>query len=146
MRLAMDSTTCSTSSEGERLFEAQLLAASAAAALALAMIGVYGVSAHAVNLRTREIAVRMALGARSPTVTAMVLRQTLMLVLPGLVVGSLASLMATRAIEGSLYGVAAADPVTYAGVALLLGAVAMAAVLVPLRRATGIDPAAVLRA
>jgi ABC-type antimicrobial peptide transport system permease subunit len=110
------------------------------------MIGVYGVSAHAVNDRTREIAVRMALGARGPKVTAMVLRQTLMLVLPGLVVGSLASLMATRVIEGSLYGVAAADPVTYAGVALLLGAVAMAAVLVPLRRATGIDPAAVLRA
>lgn len=135
-----------TASEGERLFEAQLLAASAAAALALAMIGVYGVSAHAVNDRTREIAVRMALGARGPTVTAMVLRQTLMLVLPGLVVGSFASLMATRAIEGSLYGVAAADPVTYAGAALLLGAVAMAAVLVPLRRATGIDPAAVLRA
>ena len=135
-----------TASEGERLFEAQLLAASAAAALVLAMIGVYGVSAHAVNDRTREIAVRMALGARGPTVTAMVLRQTLMLVLPGLLVGSLASLMATRAIEGSLYGVAAADPVTYAGVALLLGAVAMAAVLLPLRRATGIDPVAVLRA
>jgi putative ABC transport system permease protein len=135
-----------TSSEGERQFEAQLLAASAAAALALAMIGVYGVSAHTVNDRTREIAVRMALGARSPKVTAMVLRQTLMLVLPGLVVGSLASLMATRAIEGSLYGVAAADPLTYACVALLLGAVAMAAVLVPLRRATGIDPADVLRA
>ena len=74
------------------------------------------------------------------------LRQTLMLVLPGLVVGCLASLTATRAIEGSLYGIAATDPVTYTGVALLLGAVAMAAVLVPLRRATGIDPAAVLRA
>jgi hypothetical protein len=69
-----------------------------------------------------------------------------MLVLPGLMVGSLASLMATRVIEGSLYGVAPADPVTYAGVALLLGAVAMAAVLVPLRRAIGINPAAVLRA
>jgi hypothetical protein len=54
--------------------------------------------------------------------------------------------MATRVIEGSLYGVAPADPVTYAGVALLLGAVAMAAVLVPLRRAIGINPAAVLRA
>lgn len=113
-----------TASEGERLFEAQLLAVSAAAALALAMIGVYGVSAHAVNDRTREIAVRMALGARGATVTAMVLRQTLMLVLPGLVVGSLASLMATRAIEGSLYGVAAVDPMTYAGVAFLLSAVA----------------------
>jgi putative ABC transport system permease protein len=135
-----------TASEGERLFEAQLLAASAAAALALAMIGVYGVSAHAVHDRTHEIAVRMALGARGATVTAMVLRQTLMLVLPGLMVGSLASLMATRVIEGSLYGVAPADPVTYAGVALLLGAVAMAAVLVPLRRAIGINPAAVLRA
>jgi ABC-type antimicrobial peptide transport system permease subunit len=86
------------------------------------------VSAHAVNDRTREIAVRVALGGRGPTVTSTVLRQTLILVLPGLVIGSVASLMVTRAIEGSLYGVAAADPVTYAGAALLLGAVAMAAV------------------
>jgi putative ABC transport system permease protein len=134
-----------TSSEGKRLFEMQLLASSAAAALALAMIGVYGVSAHAVNDRTREIAVRMALGARGRTVTAMVLRQTLIVVLPGLVIGSFASLIASRAIEGSLYGIAAADPMTYAGATVLLGVSAMAAVLAPLRRATGVNPAVALR-
>jgi predicted permease len=124
---------------------AGVLAVAGVIALLLASIGLYGVIAFSVSRRTREIGIRMALGASQRGVVGLVLRQGVTLIAAGLAVGTVLALMATRAMQGALYGIRAADPVTYAGAILLLGIVALAANLVPARRAARVDPMRALR-
>ncbi len=114
-------------------------------ALVLAAIGLYGVMAYAVSRRTREIGIRMALGARQRDVLRLVLRQGLLLVSLGLAIGLSAAVLSTRLIQGLLYGVGPTDPVTYAVVVLLLMSVTLLACWIPARRATRVDPIFALR-
>jgi predicted permease len=114
-------------------------------ALALALVGVYGVMSHAVSRRTHELAVRMALGAGRGDVLRLVLRQGLRTTLVGLVLGLAGAFAATRALAGFLYQVNTLDPAIFAGVSLVLAAVAMLACLVPALRATRLQPASALR-
>jgi predicted permease len=111
----------------------------------LAAIGIYGVAAYAVTRRTREIGIRMALGARRADVVAMVLHQGLWLAIVGLAIGLLLSAGASRLLVGFLFGVPPLDPVIFAGAAALFAAVGVAACYVPARRATRIDPLTALR-
>jgi predicted permease len=114
-------------------------------ALLLAALGLYGVMAHAVARRTREIGVRMALGAQAANVLWMVLRETLLLVFIGVAIGLPVALAATRLIEGLLFGLGASDPLTIALAVLTLLAIAALAGYLPARRAAGVDPMTVLR-
>jgi putative ABC transport system permease protein len=127
-----------------RLYMA-LLAAFAGLALLLTAVGIYGVMAYSVSRRTHEIGIRMALGARPGDVLRLVVRQGMGLVLAGVAVGLVAAVAATKSMESLLFGVSAGDPLTLASVALLLVLVAFLAVLVPARRAAGLDPMIALR-
>ena len=129
---------------GDRLFQTRVFGVFAVLAMLLAAVGVYGVTAYSVSERTQELGIRMALGARAEQVARMTLGGVLRLVVPGLLLGSVAALVATRFIAASLYEVTPGDPVTFVGVALLLGGVAITAALVPTRRATRINPVEVL--
>ncbi|MGH9719610.1 MAG: ADOP family duplicated permease, partial [Bryobacteraceae bacterium] len=115
------------------------------AGLGLAAIGLYGVTSYITGLRTREIGIRMALGARRSDVLALVLRQGMRHVAIGMMLGLAAALALTRFLAKLLYGLSATDWVTFAGQAALLGAVALAACLIPARRATRVQPTAALR-
>ncbi len=115
-------------------------------ALLLATVGVYGVTAQAARRRTREIGIRMALGAGAPDVLRMMLRHGLVVVGLGLGAGLAASLVATRVLTSLLYGVEPTDPGTLAAVMALLGGVALVACYIPARRATTVDPVTSLRA
>jgi putative ABC transport system permease protein len=125
---------------------ALLLAIFAAAAVALAAIGLFGVMATMVGQRTREFGVRMALGATGEELRGMVLRRGLALATAGLAMGLLGALLANRLLVALLYRVSPTDPVTLAGVAVLLLAIAGLACLIPARASTRIDPAGALRA
>jgi predicted permease len=124
---------------------AALLGLFGALALILASIGIYGVLAYSVAQRTSEIGLRMALGAQPHQVLGLVLKQGMLLALIGAVVGILVALSVARLASGLLYGVSATDPLTYAGITLLLMGVALLACYLPARRATRIDPLLALR-
>jgi len=122
-----------------------LLATFAGAALLLATIGIYGLMSYHVTQRTREIGLRIALGARPSHVAGLVLREALILSSAGIVLGLGGALAASGVLRSLLYDTPPADPTTLAGVALLLGAVAVAAAYLPARRAARIDPMVALR-
>jgi putative ABC transport system permease protein len=126
-------------------FNAGALAGFAALAALLAAVGIYGVMAYAVGQRTREIGVRMAMGAQPENVLAMVLKQGLGLALIGVALGVGASLALTRLMNSMLFGVKASDPVTYVAVAVGLTTVALVACWIPAQRATRVDPVIALR-
>jgi hypothetical protein len=113
--------------------------------LFLAILGVFGVQLHAVTGRTKEIGIRMALGADRGEVTRMVLRQGMATVLAGVLLGTLGAFWLTDALGGLLYGVGAKDPVTFVLMPLLLVLVALAACWLPARRAAKVDPMVALR-
>ena len=114
-------------------------------ALALACIGLYGLLAYEVVRRTREIGIRMALGARPRDVLKLVVRQGITLAIIGAAVGIGAAIGVTRFMASMLFGVHANDPLTMIAVAVLLGFVALAACFIPARRATRVDPMVALR-
>jgi ABC-type antimicrobial peptide transport system permease subunit len=115
------------------------------AALALASVGVYGVTSYGVTQRTREIGLRIALGADRASVLRMILGRSLMLVSAALALGVVVVSMLTRFISAMLYDVSPTDPASLAGIALLLSAVVILASYIPARRATRIDPMEALR-
>jgi putative ABC transport system permease protein len=125
---------------------AWLLSSFALSGLILAAIGVFGVLSHAVTQRTQEIGVRMAIGASPTQVLRQVMSEGLIQVTIGIVVGTALALATSRLLAGLLFGVTAADPVAYVGVAALLTTVAVAASLAPARRAMRVDPITALRA
>ena len=116
-----------------------------ALAIILAMVGLYSILANAVAQRTREIGIRMALGAEQRQVIGMVLRDTLKMVAIGVALGVPVSLAASRWITSYLYGVRPQDPLTYVGIVMLLAMAGIAAAYVPSRRASKVDPMVVLR-
>jgi predicted permease len=124
---------------------ATLAGALACLALALAVVGLYGVTAFVVGQRTQEIGVRMALGASHRDVMRLLLRDSLRPVLFGLLAGVAAALLAGRALAGALFGVPPADPLAFGSAILVLVVAATGAVIFPTRRASAVDPAAVLR-
>ena len=129
----------------DRTQQMTLLSAFAALALLLASIGLYGVLSYAVTQRSREIGLRMALGASARMVVGMVIGRGLALTVAGLVIGLTLAAAATRAMKTMLYGVDSFDPGTFGGVAALLCAIAALACWVPARRASRVDPIVVLR-
>ena len=123
-----------------------MLAAFAGLALVLAATGVYGVVSSVVNERTREIGIRIALGATPTDVGRFVIRQGMRLPVVGLILGSILALPASRALRGLLYGVSPNDPRVLVSVVAILTAVALVATFVPARRATRVDPRISMRA
>lgn len=130
----------------QQRFSASLMAAFAAASLLLAALGLYGVVSFAVGARTHEIGVRMALGARRADVLKLVLGGSARLVLAGIAAGLILSLGLTRLVSNQLFGLSAWDVAAYASATAALAAVAFAAVFIPARRATRVDPMVALRA
>jgi predicted permease len=130
----------------QRRFATTLINVFAGVALFLAALGLHGVIAYSVRQRTQEIGVRVALGASSRRVVSLVLLQGLRLTIPGIVIGTVGALVASRLVSSLLFDVTARDPWTLAAVVLLLAAVAALATLAAARRAARIDPAVALRA
>ncbi len=128
-----------------RRFNVILIGFFAAVALLLAVAGVYGVMAYSVARRTREIGVRMALGASAGSVLRLVLSQGMRTAFIGVVIGIAGSFLLTRTMQSMLFGISANDPATFTAVAALLTAVAALACYVPARRATQVEPTVALR-
>ena len=128
-----------------RRFSSILLAAFAAVALFLSALGIYGVTAYSVAERTREIGIRMALGAQPQEVFALLLRQWVVLVVFGVALGVAASAALTRFLASMLFDVRPTDPTTFVSVVFLLVGVAALACWIPSRRAMRVDPIVALR-
>jgi ABC-type antimicrobial peptide transport system permease subunit len=126
-------------------FTLMMLGIAAAVALLLGTVGVYGVIAYVVSQRTRELGVRMVLGAGRGTVIHMVLRQALILAGSGVVIGLGSAYALTRLMSSLLFGISPTDPITYFSVAAVLTAVALLASYLPARRAASMDPMVALR-
>jgi ABC-type antimicrobial peptide transport system permease subunit len=126
-------------------FNTTLLVSFAGAAFLLAAVGIYGVISYDVSQRTNEIGIRMALGARGGSIAWMILRETLMLVVIGLVVGVPAALMAARLISAQLFGLTATDPVALVIAGVVLTIVGLLAGYIPARRASRVNPLKALR-
>jgi predicted permease len=129
----------------EERYRTMLIVMFAVLAAVLAAVGMYGVTSRAVSRRTREVGIRMALGASSRSVSGLIVTQTLSGVVLGVVTGIAAALAVTRLLTPFLYGVSASDPWTYVAILALLGVVSVAASWIPARRAGRVPPAAVLR-
>jgi putative ABC transport system permease protein len=129
-----------------RRFNMVLLVIFAGLALVLAAVGIYGITSYSVAQRTREMGLRMALGAQPATVLGLVLREAGTLALLGLGAGLLLAFGATRVMASLLFGVGSTDPATFAAVSLALAAVSLFAAYLPGRRATQVDPMVALRA
>ncbi len=134
-----------SASLSERRFSMEMVGLFALTALLLAGLGIYGVISYIVSERTHEIGIRLALGAQSRNILRMVLRQGLGLAIAGAAVGLVCALIVSHLMAGLLYGVRPTDPVTFAGVALLLIGVALLACYIPARRAIRVDPLVALR-
>ena len=128
----------------QQRFSVVLFGAFAALALALAAVGLYGVMSQVVAGRSHEMGVRMALGARPSEVRGLVVRQGMWLLAIGMAAGIPAALAASQLLGKLLYGVRPADPVTFAAMSLVIGAVTWVSAYLPARRATRVDPAIVL--
>ena len=126
-------------------FEAALLGFFAFTGLAMAVIGLYGLTAYTTQRRTQEIGVRMALGADRADILRLILREGLRLVVLGGLLGTAAGLAVAQVLKNLLFNIGPHDPITFAGVALLLALVALAATLIPARRAMRVDPVVALR-
>jgi len=122
-----------------------LLGIFATLALVLAAVGIYGVMSYSVAQRTREIGIRMALGAQRSDVLKMTIRQGLKLVFVGVIIGLAAAFVLTRVMSSLLFGVSATDPTTFVAIPLLLMSVALLASYIPALRSMKIDPMATLR-
>jgi len=114
-------------------------------ALSLALLGIYGVISYTVTHRTQEIGVRIALGASARQVQSRIIRETLELAIGGIVVGTICAWLAGRTLSVFLFGVTAADPLTYAAMVVVLLGVAAVSGYLPARRASRIDPIVALR-
>jgi len=134
-----------SASLAQRRFLMEIVALFALTALLLAGLGIYGVISYIVSERTHEIGIRLALGAERRNILQMVLRQGLGLAIAGTAVGLVGALIVSRLMTGLLYGVRPTDPLTFAGVALLLIGVAVLACYIPARRAMKVDPVFALR-
>jgi putative ABC transport system permease protein len=128
-----------------RRFSMLLLAVFAVVALALAVIGIYGMLSYAVAQRTREIGLRMTLGAQRTDVMRLVIGHGMKLAIAGVVLGLIASFALTRTMKNLLFGVSATDPITFVSITVLLAVVAFVACWIPARRATKVDPILALR-
>jgi putative ABC transport system permease protein len=138
-------TEIMSSSMAQTSFALVMLGIAAAVALMLGIVGIWGVIAYIASQRTKEIGIRIALGAVSRDVTGLFLRQGLLLASVGIAIGMIAAGISTRVMSKLLYGVGALDPVTYVAVAMGLGLTAVAASYVPAARAARVDPAEALR-
>ena len=129
----------------QRRFSTLLLGIFAGIALALATIGIYGVMAYLVNQGTRELGIRIALGASQRNIVSLVVRQGMALAVSGVIIGLTGAFLLTRLIRGLLFGVETTDPITFAGISLLLAMIALLASYIPAQRAARIDPLISLR-
>ena len=130
----------------QQRFYMLLFAIFAAVAMVLAAIGIFGVLSYAVSQRTREIGIRMALGAREGSVIRLIVVQAMILVVTGVAAGTIAALFLSQTMTKMLFGVTPTDPATFASVAGVLLGVALFASYLPARRATRVDPVIALRA
>jgi putative ABC transport system permease protein len=129
----------------QRRFSMETVLLFALTALLLAGLGIYGTISYVVGERTREISVRIALGAQRKSILGMVLRKGLELAIAGAMVGFVVALIVSHLMAGLLYGVSPSDPLTFVGLTIVLTAVALAACYIPARRAMRVDPIIALR-